>query len=291
MSNVRMPRSLRSIGVAEIINGTLDGNSTRKVTVGCLIAVASITGAEAQQAPLAPVTVDAPVVRKKPAATKPSAEQLRVRNAVRRAARAKQAAQAAAAAANAALAPDRDPYADPAAPYKGDRLASPKFPEPIVNTPRSITVITRDVIQDKDATSLKDLARTTPGVTLGTGEGGNAFGDRFFIRGFDARNDVFVDGIRDPAVNIRENFFTEQVEILKGPCRDHRRPRHHRRRAQHRHQAGDRQELLQRRYDNRQRRHQARDLRRQSGHQSDARRPHGRHVAECQCCRAQIHHR
>ena len=56
-----------------------------------------------------------------------------------------------------------------------------------------------------------------PGVTLGTGEGGNAFGDRFFIRGFDARNDVFVDGIRDPAVSIRENFFTEQIEILKGP--------------------------------------------------------------------------
>ena len=27
----------------------------------------------------------------------------------------------------------------------------------------------------------------TAGGTLGTGEGGNAFGDRFFIRGFDAR--------------------------------------------------------------------------------------------------------
>ena len=78
-------------------------------------------------------------------------------------------------------------------------------------------MLTREVLQDKDATSLKEVARTTPGVTIGTGEGGNAFGDRFFIRGFDARNDVFVDGIRDPAVNIRENFFTEQIEILKGP--------------------------------------------------------------------------
>ena len=28
---------------------------------------------------------------------------------------------------------------------------------------------------------------------------------------------MFVDGIRDPAVNVRENFFTEQIEILKGP--------------------------------------------------------------------------
>ncbi len=47
---------------------------------------------------------------------------------------------------------------------------------------------------------------------------GNAFGDRFFIRGFDARNDIFVDGVRDPAVSIRENFFTEQIEILRGPA-------------------------------------------------------------------------
>ncbi len=110
-----------------------------------------------------------------------------------------------------------DPYADPAAPYKADRLASSKFPEPIVNTPRSVTVLTQEVLRDKDATTLKDALRTTPGITIGTGEGGNAFGDRFFIRGFDARNDVFVDGIRDPAVSIRENFFTEQIEILKGP--------------------------------------------------------------------------
>src|SRR6185312_8592710 len=40
---------------------------------------------------------------------------------------------------------------------------------------------------------------------------------RFFIRGFDARNDVFIDGVRDAGVSVRENFFTEQVEILRGP--------------------------------------------------------------------------
>jgi outer membrane receptor for monomeric catechols len=78
-------------------------------------------------------------------------------------------------------------------------------------------VLTQEVLRDKEATTLKDALRTTPGITIGTGEGGNAFGDRFFIRGFDARNDIFVDGIRDPGVSIRENFFTEQIEILKGP--------------------------------------------------------------------------
>jgi catecholate siderophore receptor len=218
MGSVKTPRSLRAFIAIESINGAREGTPTRKVTVGCLIAVASIGGAEAQQAPLPPVTVEAPVVRKKTPSTKPTAEQLRVRAALRRAAQAKQAAAAKPApASTAAQEPDRDPYADPSAPYKANNLASPKFTETIANTPKSITVLTKEILQDKDATSLKDVARTTAGVTIGTGEGGNAFGDRFFIRGFDARNDVFVDGIRDPAVNIRENFFTEQVEILKGP--------------------------------------------------------------------------
>jgi catecholate siderophore receptor len=220
MSCVKLPRTLRSSSGAAIANENVEAYAARKITVGCLIAVASVTGANAQS-PLAPVTVDAPVERKKPAASKPTPEQLRARAALRRAAQEKLAAQekaAAAAAATAAKEPDRDPYADPAAPYKADRLSSAKFPEPIVNTPRSITVLTKELLEDKDATSLKEVARTTPGVTLGTGEGGNAFGDRFFIRGFDARNDVFVDGIRDPAVSVRENFFTEQIEILKGPA-------------------------------------------------------------------------
>jgi catecholate siderophore receptor len=218
-AGVKMPRTIRSRFANGSAGAALDGYPGRKVTIGCLIAVASFTGAKAQS-PLAPVTVDAPVVRKKPAVSKPTVEQLRVRTALRRAAREKQAAQAAAAAvaaSTAVAAPDANPYADPAAPYKADRLASPKFSEPILNTPKTITVLTKEILDDKDATSLKDVARTTAGVTLGTGEGGNAFGDRFFIRGFDARNDVFVDGIRDPAVSVRENFFTEQIEILKGP--------------------------------------------------------------------------
>jgi catecholate siderophore receptor len=220
LASARTPLSLRSRLATDAFQIALEATPGRKVTVGCLIAVASISAAEAQQAPLAPVTVEAPVAKKKPAATKPTAEQLRVRAALRRAAREKAAAQAAAAAAAASAPPqvaDRDPYADPSAPYKSDRLAGQKFTQPILNTPKSVTVLTKEILDDKDATSLKEVARTTAGVTIGTGEGGNAFGDRFFIRGFDARNDVFVDGIRDPAVSVRENFFTEQIEILKGP--------------------------------------------------------------------------
>ena len=221
MSGMVRPGTLRALPVWCAFDGVFERNPTQKVTVGCLIAVAAVSAAEAQEQPLPPVTVDAPIARPKPAAAKPSPEQIRARNALRRIAREKSAAAARAKleaeAAAKKQAAQQDPYADPAAPYKADRLASPKFSEPIANTPKSITVLTREVLDDKDATSLKDVARTTAGVTIGTGEGGNAFGDRFFIRGFDARNDVFVDGIRDPAVNIRENFFTEQIEILKGP--------------------------------------------------------------------------
>ncbi len=117
-----------------------------------------------------------------------------------------------------AHAPGADPYADPEAPYKADRLASSKFTESILNTARTETVLTQEALDDKNATTLREALRSTAGVTLGSGEGGNAFGDRFFIRGFDARNDVFIDGVRDPGVSIRENFDVEQIEILRGPA-------------------------------------------------------------------------
>ncbi|ABE62335.1 TonB-dependent receptor [Nitrobacter hamburgensis X14] len=222
MSNARMPRSLRTIAVADSIGKpSLEISSVGKVsTVAGLIAVASFSAAEAQQSNLPPVTIDAPVVRPHHARSKPTADHVRARTALRRAARRAQPAQVAPVpfpnAGN--LAADRNPYADAAAPYKVDHLqASGKFPEPLLNTPKTVTVLSKDVLADKGATLLKDVARTTAGVTLGTGEGGNAFGDRFFIRGFDARNDVFIDGVRDPGVSVRENFFTEQVEILRGP--------------------------------------------------------------------------
>ena len=111
-----------------------------------------------------------------------------------------------------------NPFADANAPYKIDRLASDKFTAPLLDIPRSITVIPQAVIQDLGATTFREIVRTQPGITLGTGEGGNAFGDRIFIRGFDARNDVYIDGLRDPGVTSREVFAVQQIEIVKGPA-------------------------------------------------------------------------
>src|SRR4051794_6011128 len=221
MIGTRIPNSLRQ----ERAESWAVGNDAGKYTAvfAGFIAATAFSSAEAQQsAPLPPVNVDVPPPRAKPAASKPSPDALRARTAMRRAARRAQPATAAPAVpfpnAGGLQAPNQNPYADAAAPYKIDRLqSSGKFPEPLLNTPKTVTVLSKEILADKNATTLKEAARSTAGVTLGTGEGGNAFGDRFFIRGFDARNDIFIDGVRDPGVSIRENFFTEQVEILRGP--------------------------------------------------------------------------
>ena len=60
----------------------------------------------------------------------------------------------------------RDPYADPAAPYKANRLSSQPA-QRIINIPGQTTVLTRQVLDDKNATTLRDALRTTQGVTVG----------------------------------------------------------------------------------------------------------------------------
>tara|TARA_R110000824_G_scaffold118960_18_gene272525 strand:- start:51603 stop:53864 length:2262 start_codon:yes stop_codon:yes gene_type:complete len=110
-----------------------------------------------------------------------------------------------------------NPYADPAAPYKVDRSASGKISQDVLDFSKEVTIIPKEAITDAGATSVKDVIRTQPGITIGTGEGGNALGDRFIIRGFEARGDVLVDGLRDPGIVSRETFALEQIEISKGP--------------------------------------------------------------------------
>ncbi len=87
----------------------------------------------------------------------------------------------------------------------------------LVDTPQIITVLTQDQLLEAGKTDLKDILSAQAGITLGTGENGNAFGDRYIIRGHEARSDVFVDGLRDPGMSTRESFATERVEITKGP--------------------------------------------------------------------------
>lgn len=101
--------------------------------------------------------------------------------------------------------------------YKTDVSASDKFTAPLLDTPKSITIIPQEVIQQSAATTLVDALRFTPGITMGMGEGGNPFGDRPFIRGLDSSAGITVDGIRDTGSQSRETFNLEQIEVVKGP--------------------------------------------------------------------------
>jgi catecholate siderophore receptor len=112
---------------------------------------------------------------------------------------------------------DPNPNAEVGAPYKAKTSADSRHTRPLAETPQTISVITKTAIDDAGVTDLKQILAAQPGITLGTGENGNAFGDRYIIRGQEARSDVFVDGLRDPGMTTRESFAVEQIEITKGP--------------------------------------------------------------------------
>ena len=112
---------------------------------------------------------------------------------------------------------ESNPNAEAGVPYKAKTSGDERHTRPLAETPQTITVVTKAALEDAGVTDLSKILDAQPGVTVGTGENGNAFGDRYIIRGQDARSDTFVDGLRDPGMTIRESFAVEQIEITKGP--------------------------------------------------------------------------
>jgi catecholate siderophore receptor len=96
-------------------------------------------------------------------------------------------------------------------------LSSPKYTEPLLDTPQTINVISKEVMEEQGATTLRDVLKNVPGLTITAGEGGNPAGDNLTLRGFSARNDIFVDGVRDLSPQSRDPFNLEQVDVVKGP--------------------------------------------------------------------------
>ncbi len=97
-------------------------------------------------------------------------------------------------------------------------VSSPKYTEPLRDIPQTITVIPREVIEQQGATTLRDVLQNVPGLTITAGEGGAPAGDNLTLRGFSARNDIFVDGVRDIGPQTRDPFNLDQVEVVKGPA-------------------------------------------------------------------------
>lgn len=104
--------------------------------------------------------------------------------------------------------------------YKADTLSSPKFTQPLRDTPQTIQVITTQVFTQQGATTLTEALRNSAGVgTFFAGENGNTnTGDAIYMRGFDTSSSLFVDGIRDLGSISRDLFNIEQVEVVKGPA-------------------------------------------------------------------------
>jgi len=100
--------------------------------------------------------------------------------------------------------------------YKVDNAASSKYTAPLVDTPKTVTVIPEELIRETNASSLKEALRITPGITFGMGEGGAPEGDNPIIRGFNAQSSTFIDGLRDPSSQSRNMFAIEQIDVTKG---------------------------------------------------------------------------
>ena len=99
-------------------------------------------------------------------------------------------------------------------------VRSPKYQVPLRDIAQTIAIIPRAVMEEQGATTLSDALRNVPGITLQAGEGGgssNTAGDMFNMRGFNASNSLFVDGVRDDGLISRDVFNLEQVEVFLGP--------------------------------------------------------------------------
>ncbi|NKC31554.1 TonB-dependent receptor [Falsiroseomonas selenitidurans] len=93
-----------------------------------------------------------------------------------------------------------------------------RLPGTVQDTPQTINVIPRAVLEQQRVTTLQEALRNVPGITASIGEGnGGVNGDQLRIRGFSGQNDIYVDGLRDFGSYTRDAFTYESVSVLKGP--------------------------------------------------------------------------
>src|SRR5688572_28264856 len=99
--------------------------------------------------------------------------------------------------------------------YLADRSRTAmKTDTALIDVPQSVTVVTRDLIQDQLMQSLADVARYVPGAGMAQGEGNR---DTIILRGNSSTSDFFLDGVRDDIEYFRDLYNVDRVEVLKGP--------------------------------------------------------------------------
>jgi catecholate siderophore receptor len=102
--------------------------------------------------------------------------------------------------------------------YAVESLSGPQYALPLLDTPQAVTIIPDQLLEEQGRRTLRDSLRNVSGVSLQAGEGNPpGGGDAMSIRGFSARDDLYVDGIRDTGNYFRDPFNAERVEVTKGP--------------------------------------------------------------------------
>jgi len=81
--------------------------------------------------------------------------------------------------------------------------------------PQSVTVVTERLIDDRNLDTVKEALKNTAGITFLAAEGGE---EDIRLRGFalQATGDLFIDGMRDPAIYDRDTFNLDRLEVLRG---------------------------------------------------------------------------
>ncbi len=112
--------------------------------------------------------------------------------------------------------PDARPVSQPNTLQAGTGIG--RLPGTVQDTPQTVNVVSQRTLQEQNVTTLDQALRNVPGITVAIGEGGGGMnGDQFRIRGFQAKGDIYVDGLRDFGVYVRDSFAYEQVQVIKGP--------------------------------------------------------------------------
>ena len=95
-----------------------------------------------------------------------------------------------------------------------ESVTATKTDTPLIDVPQSISVVTRELLDDHAHHSIADVLRYVPGATVGQGEGNR---DQITLRGQNSTADFFLDGVRDDVQYFRSLYNIDRVEILKGP--------------------------------------------------------------------------
>lgn len=106
-------------------------------------------------------------------------------------------------------------YEQGAVGYNSSTTTVGKTTQAVKDIPQAITIVPKELIQDKNNDNLKDALRNVAGMTFNAGEGGR-IGDNMNLRGFYSFGDLYMDGIRDTAQYNRETFNLEQIDVLRG---------------------------------------------------------------------------